>query len=311
MKKLDLAWGNPGFLYNIWNNVPMEEPLNNRPGDYVVGSSFDLKMQIRALHKKVHGEVKGSIVIGAGATQVIQAAIWAMNELNEEDTAKVYAKPPYYSRFPVMAKLAGAQWCSQPRFANIQIITSPNNPDGELVPGEIYCKRKIYDYSYNWPQYLAGEVRPLDKAVMCFSIAKATGHADMRIGWAIVKDEKLAKKMEEYIELSTMGVSKQAQEAAFDVLCTVTDHHIQFFTGAKAKLASRWLLVKDVEENLPFEVLNTHGMFLYCKGECPKNIKSINGQELGDKGDRFRLNIGCSDEQFNEFISRYNKNGRK
>ena len=52
----------------------------------------------------------------------------------------------------------------------------------------------------------------------------------------------------------------------------------------------------------PFEVLNNSGMFLWAKGECPKEILALSGELLGASADFFRLNIGCSQAIFNKFI---------
>ncbi|CAI8583373.1 unnamed protein product [Vicia faba] len=44
-----------------------------------------------------------------------------------------------------------------------------------------------------------------------FTVSKSTGHAGMRIGWALVKDLEVAKKMTKFIELNTIGISKDSQ----------------------------------------------------------------------------------------------------
>ena len=67
----------------------------------------------------------------------------------------------------------------------IEVVTSPNNPDGTLrvpvvnsgVEGKI-----IYDLAYYWPQYTP-ITDQLDHDVMVFTFSKCTGHAGSRIGW--------------------------------------------------------------------------------------------------------------------------------
>ncbi|KAI4382465.1 hypothetical protein MLD38_008427 [Melastoma candidum] len=46
---------------------------------------------------------------------------------------------------------------------------------------------------------------------MLFTLSKCTGHAGTRIGWTIVKDKQVARRMVKYLELSSIGVSKESQ----------------------------------------------------------------------------------------------------
>ncbi|KAG5631874.1 hypothetical protein H5410_003591 [Solanum commersonii] len=65
----------------------------------------------------------------------------------------------------------------------IELITSPNNPDGiirEVVVNGDQGKL-IYDLAYYWPQYTA-ITSPANHDVMLFTISKCTGHAGSRIG---------------------------------------------------------------------------------------------------------------------------------
>lgn len=309
---LNMEWGNPAFLYPIWNHVPEEDILSIRPGDYHFGSDDDLKNLILELHFKTHDFDSSNydVVIGNGATQVLQAALWALGEIDVEGPLRVSAVRPYYPRFPDIVKLAGGKWTTD--YPNVAIVTSPNNPDGEFQdpPNVHSLKHIIHDYSYNWLTYTDFPER-LNKNIMVFSLAKATGHADMRIGWALVRksmrnSKKIKHLMETNIEYSTGGVSKQSQEAAFSVLATVSDHYEQFFSGAMEKLRGRWERIEEIEENLPFTITNASGMFIWAEGKCPKKLKSKDGFDFGIlDGSMFRLNIGCDDDIFNAFIDMY------
>ncbi|CAI8583374.1 unnamed protein product [Vicia faba] len=62
-----------------------------------------------------------------------------------------------------------------------------------------------------------------------FTVSKSTGHAGMRIGWALVKDLEVAKKMTKFIELNTIGISKDSQLRASKVIKIV-------LTAAKKKI---------------------------------------------------------------------------
>ena len=65
----------------------------------------------------------------------------------------------------------------------IEVVTTPNNPDGSLR--EAVVDRKdgmlIHDLAYYWPSYTP-VTRPADHDIMLFTLTKCTGHAGSRIG---------------------------------------------------------------------------------------------------------------------------------
>lgn len=66
----------------------------------------------------------------------------------------------------------------------IEMVTSPNNPDG-LLRQPVVNKPKgtaIYDLAYYWPQYTP-ITSCLDHDMMIFTLSKCTGHAGSRIGY--------------------------------------------------------------------------------------------------------------------------------
>ncbi|XP_057761139.1 tryptophan aminotransferase-related protein 4-like [Arachis stenosperma] len=82
---------------------------------------------------------------------------------------------------------------------------------------------------------------------MIFSNSKLTGHGGNRFGWAIVKDEGLYKKMEEYIQINTMGVSREAQLRALKLLNVVLEGNAKpFFQSGYATMRNRWTRLKQV-----------------------------------------------------------------
>lgn len=298
---LDMGWGNPEYLFQIWNHLPQETTMNTLPGKYQFSGTEELKKKILELHKKVHGLKEGyEVVIGNGATQILQAAIWAHGEASKDGPARVFAEAPYYPRFPTLTSFALGQWT---KHNDVEIVTSPNNPTGRLQK-KTKNNQTIYDFSYNWPQYTK-TLEPLNKNIMIFSLGKMSGHVDMRIGWALIKKSSTKKQMESFIEYSSNGVSKQAQDAAGEIIDVVSDYHEDFFSGASSKLEGRWDQVKEIKPKLPFSVLNSNGMFLFCKGKCPKEITYTSGLDMGVTSDFFRLNIGCSDDTFEQFIEMY------
>ena len=67
--------------------------------------------------------------------------------------------------------------------AYIEMVTSPNNPDGELR-GPVLKRANgmlVHDLAYYWPQFTA-ITNPVDQNIMLFTMSKCTGHAGSRIG---------------------------------------------------------------------------------------------------------------------------------
>lgn len=66
----------------------------------------------------------------------------------------------------------------------IEIVCSPNNPDGTLQVPVVRSEAKgklIYDLAYYWPHYTP-ITHQADHDVMLFTFSKCTGHAGSRLG---------------------------------------------------------------------------------------------------------------------------------
>ena len=290
---IDMAWGSPSFLDFYWHKkrLPQIERAS-RTKNYAVGSRKLLRSKIKNLHKKVkNAETKDRhIVVAAGATQIILGLFHVLRE--EAYGCSAYAQPPHFSRFPMLANLSNLDWYND-RLGGIKVVTNPNNPDGRVSnPTEA----TILDLCYNWPQYT--DVIMYDHPIMVFSLSKATGHANTRIGWALIKDKVIAKKLEHYIEVSTGGLSIDSQVKAEKIIETQLRLKNTVFSYGKKILDSRWDRIKKIKHLLPFEVLNESGMFLWAKGTCPEYLISLKGEASGGTYENFRLNIGCSERKF-------------
>jgi L-tryptophan--pyruvate aminotransferase len=305
MNDLDLCWGNTNFLYPFWKNLPPMTHGLDRDLSYAVVLQ-ELLAAIRLLHTKednVSNPAGYEIVIGCGATQVIQAAIHALQP--GERMSVVYAQAPYFMRFPDMAHMAGAHFVKpiyNGTYYDVEINTLPNNPDGE------WLQKKsgdgvtvIHDLCYDWPQYMRDGVVKMSEDIMVFSLSKATGHASTRLGWALIRDPEVATKMRKFIEYQTCGVSIEAQNKAYQVLLHHWCSQNNFMEWGRAVMSARWKILGD----LGFQVRN--GIFLWEKN--PERfeklgIKGIGGEAFGATNEWIRLNMGCSDEDFQEFVMR-------
>ena len=88
-------------------------------------------------------------------------------------------------------KWAGDAYAFDKDGAYIEVVTSPNNPDGNARESVVINNsanhvdqgKVVYDLAYYWPQYTP-ITRAADYDIMYFTFSKSTGHAGSRIGWA-------------------------------------------------------------------------------------------------------------------------------
>ncbi|PSS07755.1 Tryptophan aminotransferase-related protein [Actinidia chinensis var. chinensis] len=186
------------------------------------------------LHKLVGNAITEDryIVVGTGSTQLFQAALYALCPPNASEPMNVVSAAPFYSSYPLMTDFLKSglyKWGGDAhKFSTdgpyIELVTSPNNPDGSTRQAVVNRNQGIlmHDFAYYWPQYTPISF-PADHDLMLFTVSKSTGHAGTRIGWALVKDKEVARKMTKFIEINTIGVSKDSQLRAARILQAVAD----------------------------------------------------------------------------------------
>ncbi|XP_050223357.1 tryptophan aminotransferase-related protein 2 isoform X3 [Mercurialis annua] len=231
------------------------------------GNKWEIRRRSSSLagnqvHKMVGNAVTEDryIVVGTGSTQLYQAVLYALASQDAHEPISVVTAAPYYSSYPAITdclksglyKWAGDARSFEKKGQYIELVTSPNNPDGFVRQSVVNRSEGIlvHDLAYYWPQYTPIS-SPSDHDIMLFTVSKSTGHAGMRIGWALVKDREVAKKMIKYIELNSIGVSKDSQLRAARVLKVVADSYESpsdssdtLFGFAYHIMAERWQLLR-------------------------------------------------------------------
>ncbi|CAK9311977.1 unnamed protein product [Citrullus colocynthis] len=194
----------------------------------------DLCQQILRLHRVVGNAITEGryIIVGTGSSQLILAALYALSPPDSSEPTDVVSAVPYYSSYPSMCdylktslfKWGGDAHTYEKEGSYIEIVTSPNNPDGSLR--EPVVNRSggavLHDLAYYWPHYTP-IAAPADFDLSLFTASKCTGHAGSRIGWALVKNPEIAMKMVKFIELNTIGVSKDSQLRTARMLSVISD----------------------------------------------------------------------------------------
>ncbi|KAK6940068.1 Alliinase, EGF-like domain [Dillenia turbinata] len=237
--------GNPMFLEPFWMKHAAESAIMvagwHRMGySYTdnTGISQELKKQIHKLHRVVGNAITDNrfMVFGAGSTQLLIAAVYALSSHNSTSPARIVASVPFYPVYELQPELFRSMdfkfegdtsmWrnASDMDMNFIEFVTSPNNPDGllkkELLTGSFV--KTIHDHAYYWPHF-SPITAPANEDFMIFTMSKLTGHAGSRFGWALIKDEGVYEKMYRFLELNSMGVSRDTQLRALKLLQLVLD----------------------------------------------------------------------------------------
>ena len=93
----------------------------------------------------------------------------------------------------------------------------------------------------------------------------------------------------------------EAQTKAISIIKDQLSKNFTVFDYGKTILENRWEIIKNTD--FKFTIHSQQGMFLWCQGKCPKGILHMTGDKFGSNNDYFRLNIGCSSEDFIKFLN--------
>ncbi|XP_027362831.1 L-tryptophan--pyruvate aminotransferase 1-like [Abrus precatorius] len=312
---------------------------------YMLG---ELRDAIKRLHNVVGNAVTQDkhIVVGTGATQLFQAALFALSS-EAPQPINVVAAAPFYSEYQDEVDVLRSglyQWGGDAAKYDknepyIEVVTSPNNPDGTIRGPVVSSKAEgklVHDFAYYWPHYTP-ITHKADHDIMLFTFSKCTGHAGSRVGWAIVKDIGVAKKMTRYVQMSSIGVSKESQTRAAKIIGVLCDSYQNFgsveselfFEYSKRILRERWEKLRLVIEqskvftvakypraycNFTNETSETYPGFAWLKCEegienCENylgklKIRARGGQRFGVDPKYARLSMMGKDDEFIELLIR-------
>ncbi|XP_010552669.1 PREDICTED: L-tryptophan--pyruvate aminotransferase 1 [Tarenaya hassleriana] len=303
-----------------------------------------LEDAIRGLHAAVGNAATDEryIVVGTGSTQLCQAAVHALSSIRGSHPVSVLAAAPYYSTYveettylrSEMYKWEGDARSFDKEGPYIELVTSPNNPDGTIREAVVNKPdgKVIYDFAYYWPHYTPITYCP-DHDIMLFTFSKISGHAGSRIGWALVKDKEVAKKMVEYIMVNSIGVGKESQMRAAKILNVLTEtcrsETESFFEYGREKMKTRWEKLREVVKqsdhiftlpkypeafcNFSGKLMETYPAFAWvgCKEEndlgsllMKQKVLTRAGNRCGSDKKHVRVSMLCRDDVFSLFLHR-------
>ncbi|CAM0882424.1 unnamed protein product [Alopecurus aequalis] len=228
--------------------------------------SVELERSIKQLHRAVGNAVADDkhIAFATGSVQLISALVYALSpDSNSGSTAGVVATSPYYPAYRTSTVLfdnrenhwAGntAMWANASGNSTtnediIEFVTSPNNPDAVLRKPVVGGASAIVDHAYYWPHF-THIPEPADEDVMLFTISKLSGHASSRFGWALIRDEKVAQRVNDYIMQNTMGASRDTQLRMLSIIKVIVANlhgKEDIFGFGQDVMTAKWLKLNAV-----------------------------------------------------------------
>ncbi|KAF7820318.1 tryptophan aminotransferase-related protein 4-like [Senna tora] len=348
---VDADSGDPTFMEPFWvknagSSAIVIPGWHRMSYEFNDGSliSKELKKHIETVHSIVGNAITEGkyIVFGNGATHLLHAAIHALSSQTHHSSSssssptKVVASIPYYPVYKELTEFFNsedykfngdtAMWKKKLEGLNssfIELVTSPNNPDGKLKEGVLEGPfvKKVHDLAYYWPHFTPIP-HPADEDVMIFTLSKLTGHAGSRFGWAIVKDEAVYQKMLRYMDLSTYGVSRETQLRVLKLLKVVLNGNgREMYEFGHNTMSRRWIrLTKVLSHSKRFSIQQLEpqycSLFQQCEREedrdCYQVLKQykVTGRagSLFGADDRYvRLSLVKSDDDFDLLLQQLKK----
>ncbi|TKY46074.1 Tryptophan aminotransferase-related protein 4 [Spatholobus suberectus] len=260
---VDVRRGHLCFLEPFWmqhaaSSAILVSGWHRMDYTYTDGSYISklLVKHIQKIHDIVGNAVTNGrfIVFGAGSTQLLSASVHDLSANSSLlSPAKVVATTPYFpfsnsKDYRYEGDTSSWKNISDSTTRFIEFVASPTNPDGKLTKVVLHGPnvKTIYDHACYWPHFTPIP-SPANEHLMVFTISKLTGHAGSRFGWAIIKDEAIYQKMLTYLELNTIGVSRDTQLRALKPLDVVLEGNgREIFQFAYAIMKDRWTRLKQI-----------------------------------------------------------------
>lgn len=219
-RQIDAKSGNPVLMAESFKKITIKQcPQNLLYSIDPVDKYVELiKEYLKEIGQPVPNNVK--IVISAGgATQTCTAYYYAVQKLEKKQiTVSSHNHLPHYKLHEQITEIVpNCQWINNQNNADLVVIVSPNNPDGDVVKYPKVTKKQylLLDSVFDTPMF-SGSFKTInpwkykyyDSKYFCeINSMSKLGLAGIRLGFALTSNLDIYTHMVEYIKISTRGTN--------------------------------------------------------------------------------------------------------
>jgi aspartate/methionine/tyrosine aminotransferase len=319
---IDASYGEAYVVKDILlNTFDLQEKFNCTYGELSYPTSAGHPSLVSFLENKYQAPV----VITHGAKQALGGVFYALSKLGKFN---MYLPAPYWALIPPIANMYGINCVPSEDGAEYDsyCCVAPNNPDGncptieELKYLELIAKNKgvpfIHDAAYYNHVYLPDNYKlEVIGDVQIYSVSKLTGLSGLRLGYAVCNNPIFYQLIQEYVEITTVGVSILPQIMFHDLLLKMAANpsKTEFFErNAKLALLKSKNIIKQVNPDIfdTRDIEGTNGMFGWFKLGPKANfdkakIKVVDGSLFGKPG-YIRMNLAFNENKMQKIVRKLN-----
>lgn len=317
--KIDAVYANPIFSAEIMGHrLILQEPSDLTYMFTLPRVYHD--MIINYIEKSEHVPVPSSIelvVSPIGSTGCITAFYYAIQKiLKRTITVKSNISPPFYFLHKFLTTtLPNCEW-SETGFIDIEVIVSPNNPDGRItaptgtsiyvILDSVYDK-EIFSGTPNTVNPWKYKYRESPNFCEVSSFSKS-GLAGTRVGYALTANKQIAAEMREYFNNATLGLTSSAMKVLLSNMDTLMDTKIKqkiYVKNQRRQNEIRAVIPKELirsERNIPF-------LFVRAPIRLFDNVGIIvrPGENFETSNDFVRINMMIGDREWRIMIKRLSR----
>jgi len=318
-QNINAGIGNPISIANRYSNIS----ITQTPEDlyYTATQVEEIQQMIKNYLKYLDPNFDETLYVIAsegGSTQLIAAFIWSIYDIERTHvTVKSAVKPPFYTLHQEITRsLKECSWVSSGK-STIEIVVSPNNPDGVLVQPSNTSKYTLLDSVYDVPQFsgLWSSVNPWkykyrDKNNFCeVNSFSKIGFAGLRFGFAITSNKNLADRMQNYLAFDSLGLNTwtlKAFKSRYNDL-----FNDELYASIYKENIDRY---NEISNLIPKRLIHSKSSVPFLFVRIPKeifdrlNITIRNGEEFNEYNTYTRISLMISNEDWIELIKRLKTN---
>jgi histidinol-phosphate/aromatic aminotransferase/cobyric acid decarboxylase-like protein len=205
---------------------------------------------------------KINVFIANGSIQLYLLFILTCQQLLKK-TLVVYMKKPYfYIARQLVDQLENVIYTNNYKDADLEILVSPNNPDGKkLKPSISKGKFLLIDSIYNNFNYLKhpywyNKFYKNYTTIITSSASKLFGLAAQRVGWAFISDTTVYENMVRLMELTTTGYNGYSTPL---IGLSLEDVNINEFKMSYNELVNRYYELSKILKRYNIKIKNEPG----------------------------------------------------